>query len=151
MKIHEPSKVKKNIKGMSAHIQGDMGSFSLLYSKEVEIGKGVHISAGVKIVGRGKLIIGDFVTIAPNVVIYTSRPDLDEGAGNKYSNTHKRLEGEVILGDHCFIGANSTIGVNTEIGSYAIVGANTYVENKTIMAGFKYYNGGYQGTRKWTG
>ena len=102
-------------------------------SKTAEIGEGTIIQSGVNVssftkVGRFCKLncncnvmhdneIGDFVTIAPNVV----------------------LLGRVSTQSHAYLGANSTVLPNIKIGSYSVVGAGAVVthdiENKVIVKG----------------
>jgi len=106
---------------------GDIGDDVKLYS-DGRIGKHVHIAAGCYIVGQGKFELGDYVTLAPRVTIFTSSPDLKNGsAGNKYHKFFKIKVGDVKICRHAFIGASATIKQGVTIGDGAYVSPNSYV------------------------
>lgn len=106
---------------------GDIGDFTFIRAKKLMLGEGVHIAARVTIVGSGSVEIGDYSTIAPGVVIYTSVPDLRYGT-NKYAENFKLKEGDVKIGKNCFVGANAVIAQGVTIGDGAVVGAGMYVD-----------------------
>lgn len=84
------------------------------------IGRSCYI-AGIG--GGGKLIIGDYVMIAPEVVILTLAhkfEDLKSVRGAYNSTTVK-------IGDYAWIGLRSIILPGVSIGEYAIVGAGSVV------------------------
>lgn len=105
---------------------GDIGDFTFIRAKKLTLGEGVHIAPRVTIVGTGSVEVGDYSTIAPGVVIYTSVPDLRFGT-NKYAGQFELKEGDVKIGKNCFIGANAVIAQGVTIGDNVIVGAHAYV------------------------
>ena len=85
----------------------------------------------------GEIVIGDNVLIAQNVVFRAS----DHG----YENVdipiiqQKSNGGKILVGDGCWIGANSVITRNVTIGEHSIVGAGAVVtkdvESFSIVGG----------------
>ncbi len=69
----------------------------------------------------GLITVGDYVTISSNVKI------LAHDASMGYVTNGACKIGIVEIGNHVFIGANSTILPNTRIGDYAIIGAGSVV------------------------
>jgi acetyltransferase-like isoleucine patch superfamily enzyme len=101
-----------------------------------KIGENTHISSNCSFVGQGYLYIGKNCTIAPNVVIYTSSPILDEQViGNKYIDGFKIDIDDVTIGDNCFIGAGAIICHGVEICDNVIIGAGTVVLESITEAG----------------
>jgi acetyltransferase-like isoleucine patch superfamily enzyme len=101
---------------------------------ELTIGNNTGISAAA-IVCRKKISIGDNVKIGGNVVIYdTDFHSLDHLArANRLTDVSETRNEEVVIGDHAFIGAHSTILKGVNIGNGAIVGAGAVV-SKSIPA-----------------
>lgn len=66
--------------------------------------------------------IGDDVTFSIRVVL------LSHDASMKKTNGYTKL-GKIKIGNHCFIGANSTILPGVEIGDNSIIGAGSVVVN----------------------
>jgi len=134
MKIYETAKIISEFKEPK---EGDIGDFSFI-ACPIEIGEKVHISTHASFVGKGKLKIGNNVTISPHVTIYTSHPEWRYGL-NKYCGDHNPVIADVNLEPHCFIGAGAVIQAGITIGRGAIVGAqsfvNTDVEPYTVYIG----------------
>ena len=97
--------------------------------KNIKIGVGTApgLSPGCYIQGLGKIYIGDYTIIAPNVGIISSNHNLHEN--NKHNS------GEVEIGDYCWIGMNSTILPNVKLGDFTIVGAGSVV-TKSFVSGY---------------
>ena len=114
-------------KGSSIH----MGCrfFSL---KELQIGQDSIIGYGVFLDGRDKIIIGNHVDIASDVMIYNSQHDITA------EDFHPVL-GSVEIGDYVFIGPRSIILPGVKIGKGAVVGAGAVVtkdvEEFTVVGG----------------
>jgi len=109
---------------------GDIGDFTFIRAKKLTLGEGVHIAPRVTIVGNGSVEIGDYSTIAPGVVIYTSIPDLHYGT-NKYAEEFKSLEGDVKIGKNVFVGSGAVLSQGSVIPDNAVVPAHMYVNAKT--------------------
>ena len=91
----------------------------------LEIGANSYVGMNSLIEGfNAKLIIGSHVSIAPNVNIIT-------GSGPNASTSMQKvfgtLRGPITIGDHTWIGGNSTIMPNVVLGKYCVVAANSFV------------------------
>ena len=89
-------------------------------------------SPGNYIQAIGKIYIGDYTQIAPNVGIISSNHDL-------YDN-RKHIKGIVKIGKYCWIGMGAIILPNVELGDFTIVAAGAVVtksfpEGHCIIAG----------------
>lgn len=89
-------------------------------------------SFGCYIQGIGKIYIGDYTQIAPNVGIISSNHDLHDN--------RKHIVSEVRIGRWCWIGMNSMILPGVALGDYTIVGAGSvvtksYPEGYCVIAG----------------
>ena len=109
----------------------DMAQYFLAPNK-LRIGHNCHINQGCIIDARGKIIIGNNVTISHRVVLMT-------GSHNVKSTTFDYKGGSIEIGDNCFVGVNATILQNVTIGEGAIVCAGAVVTQSvpeyTIVAG----------------
>jgi len=76
-------------------------------------------SHGCYIQGMGKIYIGDYTQIAPNVGIIS--------ANHTLYDSRKHQKGEVYIGKYCWIGMNSMILPNVTLGDFTIVGAGSIV------------------------
>jgi len=85
------------------------------------------ISPGCYIQGGGKIYIGDYTQVGPNVGIISANHDI-------YDNS-KSIGGEVIIGDYCWIGMNSVITPNVTLGDFTIVGSGSIV-TKSFSDGY---------------
>ena len=97
--------------------------------KNIVIGVGTApgLSPGCYIQGGGKIEIGDYTIIAPNVGIISSNHDL--------LDNRKYLKSKVYIGKYCWIGMNSTVLPGTELGDFTIVGAGSVV-TKSFKDGY---------------
>ncbi|RLZ10552.1 acyltransferase [Faecalibacter macacae] len=82
---------------------------------------------GNYIQGAGKIFIGDYVQLAPNVGILSTNHDLYDQ--RNYNSA------EVIIGDYCWIGMNSQILAGVTLGTRTIVAAGSVV-TKSFPEGF---------------
>lgn len=128
VKIEKDSSVN-NIKiGDDTRIAGRVKIFG---SEEhiLEIGKGNYVGLNCFIEGfNAKVIIGDYVSFAPNV-------NLISGSGPNASIVMQKIfpivRGPVTIGDHTWIGGNTTIMPQVTIGKYCVIAANSFV-NKSF-------------------
>lgn len=88
--------------------------------KNISIGQGSIIGQNAFLDGRDKLIIGDHVDIASEVMIYNSEHDLD-------SEDFKATTAPVYLEDFCFVGPRVIILPGVKIGKGAVVAAGAVV------------------------
>lgn len=82
---------------------------------------------GAYIQGAGKVYIGNYVQLAPNVGILSSNHDLYD---QRKSNNEK-----VEIGDYCWIGMNSVVLPGVILGTRTIVAAGSVV-TKSFEEGF---------------
>lgn len=95
----------------------------------LEIGDNVGISSSA-IVCRERIIVGNNVLIGGNTVIYDTdfHPlSYDDRAKVEKENFAATMNRPVIIGDHVFIGAHSTILKGVTIGPRSIIGAASVV------------------------
>jgi galactoside O-acetyltransferase len=97
--------------------------FVTLWPLELNIGNHVQINAGTTI--YGKVLIGNYVMIAPNCVL--------AGGNHIFSDTEipimfqNSVEKGIVIEDDVWIGANCSIVDGVTIGKGAIIGANSVV------------------------
>jgi acetyltransferase-like isoleucine patch superfamily enzyme len=102
----------------------------IIGGSETRIGSFVHIASFTSITGGGKLIIEDFAGISGGVRIYTGN---EQYGGECMTNPtvpapfRIPLRGEITIGKHAIIGANSVILPGITIGEGAVVGACSLV------------------------
>ncbi|MBM3309370.1 MAG: acyltransferase [Candidatus Altiarchaeales archaeon] len=97
-----------------------------------KIGEGTWIGTFTVIDGSGKLTIGRECEISSGVHIYTHSTALRCVSGKSYKpdgiKNKKAIEkAPVEIGNHTFIGANSTILKGVTIGDHCIIGAGSVV------------------------
>lgn len=124
MKVYDGASVTGSI---DAAGDGDIGDGCQIHTN-LHCGEGVHIAPNVTLVGKYPIELADGATIAPGVVIYTSRPNTDCSGRNKYRNGHDPVGGKVTLGVDVFVGSNSVVGQGTTLAEGVAIGANSYVE-----------------------
>jgi maltose O-acetyltransferase len=100
--------------------------------KNVRIGADTIIGDHATLDGRDKLVIGDHVDIASEVMIFNSQHDI-------HSEKFIPITAPVIIEDFCFIGPRVIILPGVTIGKGAVVAAGAVVTNdvpqKAIVAG----------------
>ena len=98
----------------------------------IVIGNDSIIGEGVVLDGRDKLLIGDHVDIASEVMIYNSEHDVQ-------SNDFRAVKKPVMIEDYVFIGPRAIILPGIRIGKGAVVGAGAVVtkdvDSFTIVGG----------------
>jgi len=121
-----------------------IGDFCLITVPYLKVGDRSQINAFSRIVGRKGVIIGDDVVISYGVTILTST-DTPEGAymNDARPESERRIrEGDVVIEDGVFIGANAVIMPNVTIHKRAVIGAGAYidedVEPETIVIPWKH-------------
>ncbi len=102
-------------------------------STALTISNNVHIAAGCKLIGgrNASVRIGEFSTLAPNVVLAAGSDDYIAGIGSPLVPLEFKGQveiGTIELGRHCIIGANSTILPNVTLHDGAAVGAQSLVK-----------------------
>lgn len=89
-------------------------------TENIEIGNDSIIGEGAVLDGRGKLIIGNHVAIASEVMIYNSEHDVND------THFNPKIE-DVIIEDYVFIGPRAIILPGIRVGKGAVVGAGAVV------------------------
>ena len=114
-------------------------------SADVRLGEYVHISHGVTTLGGGHLcVIGNFSAIAPGVRIVCAADDYDGGiAGPSIPAQFKGnpLTGDVRIGRHCVIGANSVILPGVTLPDGCAIGALSMVRPGDELKRYGLYAG----------
>ena len=87
----------------------------------ISLGKEVYINRNCNIVSRASIIIGDNVSIGPNVCIY------DHDHAFKNNKNLDYITSTVTIGEKVWIGANSVILKGVIIGDNSVIGAGTIV------------------------
>ncbi|MDP2905298.1 MAG: acyltransferase [Candidatus Omnitrophota bacterium] len=101
---------------------------------EPEIGEGTWIGPFTIIdAQREKLRIGKGCDISAGVHVYTHNTVKRCVSARKYNKVDT---GPVSIGDHVFIGANSTILMNTQIGSHSVIGAGTVITEGSVIPAY---------------
>lgn len=103
--------------GSAAHLH--MGT-QFFNPRNIKIGKGTIIGQNAFLDGRDRLIIGNHVDIASDVMIYNSEHDIN-------SDEFKATTGEVIVEDYVFIGPRVIILPGVKVGRGAVVAAGAVV------------------------
>lgn len=115
------------------------------FAADLRIGKYAHIAHAVTILGGGNLCtIGDFTAIGPGVRIACASDDYAGGiAGPHIPREFKGnpLSGDVIIGRHCVIGANSVILPGSVIPDGVGIGALSLVRPKDRIVSYGLYAG----------
>ena len=101
-------------------------------SKNIVIGQDTIIGEGAVLDGRNKLVIGNHVNIASEVMIYNAQHDVQ-------SSDFHAISSPVFIEDYVFIGPRAIILPGVKIKKGAVVGAGAVVtkdvEEFTIVGG----------------
>ena len=89
-------------------------------ASNISIGEDTIIGENVVLDGRDKLIIGDHVDIASEVVIYNAEHDIND-------ENFKAIQAPVEIGDYVFIGPRAIILPGVKIGKGAVIAAGAVV------------------------
>lgn len=100
-------------------------------SGNIQLGKKVFVNRNTNIVCHEQIVIGDYVTIGPNVCIYDH--DHDTKKWNSFKSS------AIEIGSKVWIGANVIILKGVTIGEGCIIGAGTVV-SRDIPANSICYN-----------
>ena len=85
--------------------------------KNIFIGKGVFINRNVYFEGEGKISIGNYVQIGPNVVFSTTNHDI--------KNNMMNIKGDIKILDNVWIGSNVVLTKDIVVGPNVIIGAGS--------------------------
>ena len=103
----------------------------------VQIGNNCSLNSNVQIGGAlGRIVIGNNVIVAPNVVIRAADHGIRRGAPMRYQ-PHRR--GQIIIEDDVWIGSNAVVTTDVSLARGTVVGAGAVVTRSTepysIVAG----------------
>ena len=111
-------------------IIGEIGSdFDILspffcdFGTNIRIGRNFYANHNLSILDGGKVTIGDYVFIAPNVVITTAGHAIDPDQRDR----GLEIALPITIGSHVWLGANVCILPGVTIGNNTVIGANSVV------------------------
>lgn len=90
----------------------------------IQVGRDTIIGEGAVLDGREKLIIGDHVDIASEVMIYNSQHNINS---EDFAKVEEVISEPVEISDYVFIGPRAIILPGVVIGKGAVVGAGAVV------------------------
>ncbi|GIW61563.1 MAG: hypothetical protein KatS3mg089_0415 [Patescibacteria group bacterium] len=90
------------------------------YPKNISIGDDSIIGEGVVLDGRGKLVIGNHVAFASEVMVYNAEHNIQ-------SENFEAINEDVIIDDYVFIGPRAIILPGVHIGKGAVIAAGAVV------------------------
>ena len=135
---------RSDFEGIAKVVQDLLGSeeevfinppFYCDYGDRIEIGKGTFINYNCTILDTGRVRIGRYVQIAPNVSIYTAGHPVHPAA----RNTLYEYGVDITIGDNVWIGGNTVICPGVTIGDNCVIGAGSVVTKDipawTVAAG----------------
>jgi galactoside O-acetyltransferase len=93
----------------------------------------VHIASGCKLIGgtASTVTIGEFSTLAPNVVLAAGSDDYIAGIASPLVPAEFKGQsqiGTIAIGRHCIVGANSTVLPDVTFADGAAAGAQSLVK-----------------------
>lgn len=91
------------------------------FGKNIHIGKDVFINSGCHFQDQGGITIGDGTLIGHNVVLATINHDL------RPAQNRRNHYAPIQIGDHVWIGSNSTILPGVTIGEWSVMAAGAVV------------------------
>ncbi len=123
---------RSDFKGLQAVVKELLGKsdnawinppFYCDYGKNIEVGKNFFGNYNLTILDVGKVRIGDYCQVAPNVSIYTAGHPVHPAA----RNTMYEYGIDVTIGNNVWIGGNVVICPGVTIGDNAVIGAGSVV------------------------
>lgn len=129
-----------NQKYISISDYSRIDDFCLLSSskKGIKIGRNVHLSVGVTIVGKGAVTIGDFSALSVKVSVFSGSDDfsrqymINPTVDCKYTNVN---ESGVLIGKQVVVGASSVILPGVTIEDGVAIGALSLVKSRCSAYG----------------
>lgn len=121
---------KKEREEMLKEIIGEIGpDFDILspffcdFGENITIGRNFYANHNLSILDGGKVSIGDYVFIAPNVVITTAGHAIDPVQRDQ----GLEIALPITIGSHVWIGANVCILPGITVGNNVVIGAGSVV------------------------
>ena len=93
------------------------------FGENIHIGRNFYANHNLSILDGGSVRIGDFVFIAPNVVITTAGHAIDPAQRDR----GLEIALPITIGSHVWIGANVSILPGVTVGSNVVIGAGSVV------------------------
>lgn len=87
----------------------------------ISVGNSVYINRNCNLIARDSIVVGNGVTIGPNVCVY----DHDHTIGINKSSDYKTAP--VVIGNNVWIGANVIILKGVTIGDGSVIGAGAII------------------------
>lgn len=120
---------------LNKNVKIDPGALVYSNGGDIVLGENVGVGKNNIIASHRKILIGDGTILAPNVLIYDHDHEYDHESGVKVKNYKSE---SVLIGNNCWIGANTVILRGTVIGDNCLVGAGcvlkgTYPANSKIV------------------
>ncbi len=118
--------------------------FAILSAGEggIEMGNYIHIACYSSLIGKGKIVLGDFANISSRVSIYSSNDDYSGTTMTNpmIPNVYKQvIHGDVIIERHVIVGSGSVILPNVVLYEGVAIGALSLV--KDSCNSWKIYTG----------
>lgn len=127
--IHSSARIslKRNVQiGKNAEIQEYV--IIRVFNSKLKIGSNTQINPFTVIYGCSNIYIGNDVMIAPHCMIVSGNHNYKQ-INVPMRHAKEISNGDIIIGNGAWIGANCTITDGVKIGSHAIVAANSVVLN----------------------
>lgn len=93
------------------------------YGSHIEVGKNFFANYNCTLLDVGKIIIGDYCQLAPNVAIYTAGHPIHPDTRNSAYEYGK----DVVIGDNVWLGGSVVVCPGVHIGSNTVIGAGSVV------------------------
>lgn len=130
---------RKKFSGINPNFVFNGEEIKIYGNGEISLGENSYIGSysTIQLTDGTKVSIGNNTAISHNVRIYTSNRNPMDIIQKKDSVEIEK--GDVIIGEHCWIGANVFICHGIIIGDYSVIGANSVVSknipSNSIAAG----------------
>lgn len=104
------------------------GRISIIVDKEasLEIGNSVYFNEDAMISCKGKITIGSGCNFGPGVRIFDNNHRFTSTEGLVSGHTN----GEIIIGEKCWIGANVILLKGAKIGKHCVIGAGCVIDSE---------------------
>ncbi|WP_127844987.1 acyltransferase [Psychroflexus aestuariivivens] len=122
-KFYWTAKAKKKVKQYNGEIHVNGKSY---FSSKTTLGNNVHFN-GIKVIGNGKVSIGDNFHSGWGVVLLTHYHNYKSKQSIPYDNTY--IVRDIIIEDNVWFGINITVMAGVTIGEGAIIQAGSVVVN----------------------
>ena len=147
--IHKSAIISSNIrirsKDFSLGKHSVIDDYSYFSNKKIVISDYTHIGPHCTFAGgRKSIYIGKHVSLSSKVSIYAQSNDFSNDLVSLYANLVSNkilIEGDIIIGDYCGIGAGTIIMPNNILPPGVSIGANSFVPSNFKFESFTLYAG----------